>query len=96
MQEGLYTSINAVFPSVLIIVIGYVIKKTGLIRENSFSDLNKAVFCLFLPVSLFNSIESNRAIERSALSALTFSAVSFIAIILLSMFLIRFTTWTDR
>ncbi len=52
----LFFSFNAVMPIILIICLGYIIKRTGLLGESFFSQANKFVFNAALPIYLFYSV----------------------------------------
>jgi transporter, auxin efflux carrier (AEC) family protein len=46
-------SLNAVAPIIIVILVGFFIKKTGLLSENFFKEANKFVFNVGIPVYLF-------------------------------------------
>ena len=56
MLESLEFSLNAIIPIVLIVVIGYFLKKKGIINEKFFSYGSKFCFYVALPASLFKSV----------------------------------------
>ena len=59
-------AINATLPIVLMVVVGYLIKKAGMLDASVAKVLNKLVFRIFLPAMLFLNmykIESFRAID---------------------------------
>ena len=49
-------AINAVLPIILMIVVGYFLKKIGLLQEDTAKKLNTLVFRVFLPVMLFLNV----------------------------------------
>ena len=49
-------AVNATAPIVIMVAIGYFLKKIGMLEENVARALNKLVFRLFLPVMLFLNI----------------------------------------
>ncbi len=49
-------AINAVLPIILMIVVGYFLKKIGLLQEDTAKKLNTLVFRIFLPVMLFLNV----------------------------------------
>lgn len=55
-MESLIFAINAVLPIVLMVVIGYGIKRIGLINDHIAKALNKLVFWLLLPCMLFLNV----------------------------------------
>ena len=48
--------INAVFPIILTVALGYFLKRIGLIQANIAAAINKIVFRVFLPVMLFLNV----------------------------------------
>lgn len=55
-MESLIFALNAVLPIILMVVVGYSIKKIGIVKVEHAKVLNKLVFRLFLPVMLFLNI----------------------------------------
>ena len=49
-------ALNAVLPIIIMVIIGYVIKKIGLVDKDIAKTLNKLVFRLFLPVMIFLNV----------------------------------------
>ena len=49
-------ALNAVLPIIIMVIIGYVIKKIGLVDKDIAKTLNKFVFRLFLPVMIFLNV----------------------------------------
>jgi len=54
--EHLVTSFLVVFPIFIKLVIGFTLKKTGILSESASKDMNNIVFRLFIPVMLFSNI----------------------------------------
>lgn len=55
-MEDLIFAINAVLPIILLIAVGYILKKIKLLEENTALKLNTLVFRVFLPVMLFLNV----------------------------------------
>ena len=55
-MEDLIFALNAVLPIILMIVVGYILKKIKLLREDTAKKLNTLVFRVFLPVMLFLNV----------------------------------------
>ena len=55
-MENLVFSLNATLPIFLLMVIGYVFRKIGLIDEKAAAFMNKFVFKVALPVLLFTDL----------------------------------------
>lgn len=56
MLETLFFTCNAVLPIILLILLGYTIKRAGLLPESFFPQLNRLCFHVCLPVLLFYNI----------------------------------------
>ena len=52
-MDNLYYSLNATMPIFLIMILGFVFRKIGLLSENLASGINKFVFKVALPTNLF-------------------------------------------
>lgn len=76
-------ALNATLPIVLTVIIGYVLKRIGLIKEELAKAMNKLVFRVFLPAMLFLNvykIESFSSIDfKYIIYALAATLVIFIA-----------------
>lgn len=55
-MEDIIFAINAVLPIILMIMVGYILKKIGLLEEENAKKLNTLVFRIFLPVMLFLNV----------------------------------------
>ncbi len=82
-MEDLLFVINATLPIVFMIVVGYFLKKIGLIKDVVSKDLNTLVFRIFLPVMLFLNVY-----KIQDFSNLDFSFVWYAIIITVLLFLI--------
>ena len=82
-MDSFLFSVNAVLPIVLQVLVGYVIKRLGLISADGAKILNKIVFRLFLPVMLFLNVYD---IER--IVGFDFSYILYCAVLTVLVFLI--------
>ena len=55
-MEDILFAINAVLPIILMIIVGYALKKIKLLEEENAKKLNTLVFRIFLPVMLFLNV----------------------------------------
>ena len=55
-MESLFFAINAVFPIIAMVAIGYIVKRIGFIDGEFVKKANKLVFRLFLPAMLFLNV----------------------------------------
>jgi cytochrome bd-type quinol oxidase subunit 2 len=86
--ENLLVSINVIVPLVLLIALGYLLKRTNNLSEEVFKGLNRLVFTVLLPCAMFqNIISSNRdAIFRS--QTLGYSLIVFLIFLVVSFLLV--------
>ena len=56
MLEYLWISFQVVFPILFFMAVGWLIQKTGLLKAQDFSQLNRLVFRVFLPIKLFSEV----------------------------------------
>lgn len=56
MTETFMFAVNAVMPILIVIVLGYMIKKSGFGDDAFYSKVNTLCFRIFLPISLYNNV----------------------------------------
>ncbi len=56
MLGYLWISFQVVFPILFFMAVGWLIQKTGLLKAQDFSQLNRLVFRVFLPIKLFSEV----------------------------------------
>ena len=56
IMQSLIFAVNATFPIIIMVVIGYIIKKLGLVDQPMVKKLNTLVFRVFLPAMLFLNV----------------------------------------
>ncbi len=88
MANNLLLTANIVFPIFLVMLIGYIARRSGLMDEATVKGCNKLVFRIFLPVSLCRSIM--RVTSDSAMSGALplFAALGTLATFLACMLII--------
>ena len=59
VENSFIFAVNAVSPILIMVVIGYILKKVKLLNEELAKSINKLVFKVFLPIMLFNNIYKN-------------------------------------
>lgn len=82
MQDFLF-ALNRVLPIVLLILLGFSLKKIKLISKSTLDNLNKVCFRVFLPISLFKSVYS-----AESLSGFNFKLIGFIVTALIIIFVV--------
>lgn len=78
-------AINAVLPIILLIVLGYILKKTGFISESFLDVGNKLVFRVALPTLLFYNIYSVSGLEDINWSVMLYAAIGIIILLLIGI-----------
>lgn len=73
-------SFNAVMPIFLMIALGMLLRKCGLLTESSANHANKLCFQVFIPFHLFNQIHSVDIRTAFDPAALAFNVISILAI----------------
>ncbi len=86
-MNSLIFSVNAVLPIVIIVIIGYILKKIGFLNVDLAKELNKLVFRLFLPVMLFLNVY-----KIETISGFDFSYIFYAAGITLIVFFVMIPT----
>ncbi len=56
MKDSFLFAVNAVLPIILMVIVGYVVKRIGLINEELAKAMNKLVFRILLPCMLFLNV----------------------------------------
>lgn len=87
-MENLILSFNVVLPLFLSIMLGYLLRRIGLMDEPLRLGLNKLCFKVFLPIYLFNSIRSTDLGTAFQPRLLAFGCLGLIALFVLLMVLI--------
>lgn len=98
MISNLFFTLNAVMPIVLVILIGYFLKRIGLFGEGFFPFLNKLCFRCCLPCLLFfnvYNVENISEIPQYA-GVCLFAVVSILIFFGVALFVIKFTVKDDR
>ena len=75
-MADLLFALNAVAPIILLVALGYILKKLGIIPTELAKPINKIVFRVLLPVMLFNNIYGIEDIKAIDFGYLIFVAVS--------------------
>ncbi len=85
MGHILFTAVNAVFPIVLLIMIGYFLRRKGLIDEGFVKTGNKLVFKLCLPCMLFVNVYEIADTRNIPWDMVIYCAAAVTALFLLGM-----------
>ena len=82
-MESLFFAINAVLPIILMVVIGYFIKRIGFIDAEFVKKANKIVFRVFLPAMLFLNVY-----KIGSFSDISFGYVGYAIAVTLTVFFV--------
>lgn len=80
-MDTLLFSVNAILPVVLLIFVGYLLKKLHFLEEDWFKKGNRLVFRLLLPCLLFYNVY-----QIQSFSAIDWSAVIYSELVILALF----------
>ena len=84
-MDDLFFAINAVLPIVLMVAIGYFLKKIGLMDADLSKKANKLVFRVFLPVKLFLNVYGIKNFDSVNFSYIFYALGALIVIFLLAI-----------
>lgn len=84
-MDSLIFAFNAVAPIILLVAIGYYLKKSGLIAEGFIKQGNKLVFRVFLPAMLFLNIYNIQGFGGIGMGYIVYVAVALLIIFLVSI-----------
>lgn len=96
MLDTFLFAANAILPIVLLIMLGYVLKKIRFIDTHFINILNKYVFRVGLPVLLFYNVYNINSIQEVKFGVVGFALVMIITLFLLGMMTIPFTVKDPR
>lgn len=91
-MDTLLFSANAVAPIILVILLGYIIQKTGMVPESFFVYANKLAFNVAIPVYLFYSVYNIENLSDINWSLIVAAVVMVIVICLLAAVFFMFYT----
>ncbi|MBR2042623.1 MAG: AEC family transporter [Oscillospiraceae bacterium] len=80
MMESFLFALGAVLPIVILVLIGYFLKKIKLIDEGFIKTANRLVFRVLLPVMLFNNIYKIEKIGNLEMGYVIFSVLAITAV----------------
>lgn len=92
MENSFLFAANAVAPILITVLIGYFLKKGGLLGEDVAKAINKLVFRILLPVMLFNNVYKISDFGSFDAGYIIYAVVAVIVIFCLALlFVILFT-----
>ena len=90
LWEILLFAFNAITPIILLIVLGYILKRIGFLKEDFLKIANKFVFNVCLPCLLFVNVYSIGSFSEIDWSVVIYSEIVIILFFLLGMLFVKF------
>ncbi len=85
MIDALFFSANAVLPIVLLIALGFLLKKTGMLSREFFDAGNRFTFRILLPALLFYNVYNIGSFEELSLGFIVYGLAAVVVICLLAI-----------
>ena len=89
-------ALNAILPIILLIFLGYFLKKKKFLEEDWFKKGNKLVFKVCLPVMLFVNVYNIESFSNINWSVVAYAEVAIFAIFLLGLILVKIAVPEER
>ena len=87
-MESLILSFNAVAPLFLLMLTGYVIKRSNIAQKKDFDMINKLVFKIFLPVLLFQNLYATKTVDTLDINIVLFIVTGVLTAFILGGFFV--------
>ncbi len=91
-MQSLSFALKAVLPIILMVVLGYFIKRIDLVKQEHSKILNKLVFRVFLPVMLFLNVYSIKTAGEVNYGYILYAVLSAVVIFLISIPVVMLVT----
>ncbi|MCQ2506660.1 MAG: AEC family transporter [Lachnospiraceae bacterium] len=91
-MEHLIFAFNAISPIILLIVLGYVLRKIGFINDEFLKIGNKVVFNICLPCALFANVYSVESFDNINLGMVLYICIAVVLVFLLAIGVAMLTT----
>ena len=91
-MNDLIFAVNAVFPIILMVAVGYILKRIHMIDMNSAKVMNRLVFKLFLPTMLFLNVYKIENIGSMDFSFVWFGIIFTVCVFFAALPLVRLVT----
>ena len=86
-METLLFAINAIMPIILLILLGYVLKRISLLDEQWFKKGNKMIFRVCLPAMLFINVYNIESFSKINWTAVLYSELAIVVLFLIGILL---------
>ena len=95
-METLVFAINAILPILLLVVIGYILKRRQFLEENWFKKGNKLIFRVCLPTMLFVNVYNIETLSQINWSVVLYSEIAILLLFLLGVLLVKLTVADEQ
>lgn len=95
-METLVFAINAILPILLLVVIGYILKRRQFLEENWFKKGNKLIFRICLPTMLFVNVYNIETLSQINWSVVLYSEIAILLLFLLGVLLVKLTVADEQ
>lgn len=95
-MDSFLFALNAVLPIIIMVAIGYLLKKIGFINSDLAKSLNKLVFRIFLPAMLFLNVYNIAAISELNLTYVAYAITAVAVIFFIAIPLVMLLTPDSR
>lgn len=95
-MDTLMFSLNAILPIVILIVLGYILKRRNFLEESWFKKGNKLIFRVCLPCLLFVNVYNIESFSAIDWNVVIYTQVAVVILFILGFLLVKFTVPDDR
>lgn len=95
-METLAFAINAILPILLLVVLGYILKRKQFLEESWFKKGNKLIFRVCLPTMLFINVYNIETLSQINWSVVLYSEIAILILFLLGVLLVKCTVPDDQ
>lgn len=89
-------ALNAILPIILLILLGYLLKKKGFLEENWFKKGNKLIFRVCLPCLLFINVYNIESFTQINWSVVVYSEIAIFAAFVIGLVMVKLTVPDNR
>lgn len=95
-METLLFALNAILPIVLLILLGYILKRMSFLEEAWFKKGNKLIFKICLPCLLFVNVYNINSFASIDWSVVLYSEIAIVILFFLGLLLVKYTVPDSR
>ena len=79
-MDSILLSINVVFPLFVYMLLGFILKNINMVDNKALSSMNKLIYKVFLPITLFLNVVSSNITETFSTSILIYTVMSVLVL----------------